>query len=132
MGIKLQELMGLKVATGKPIQEAAFVEPSEQILKAVMHELKAKTGIIATVAPSTVTPNYIIYQADMSKEVRTPYLKSIFADMNLTLECNSIENVIGGYSFKVDANWTLLTKGTNGATLGMIVYRNGKISSNFS
>ena len=132
MGIKLQELMGLKVATGKPIQEAAFVEPSEQILKAVMHELKAKTGIIATVAPSTVTPNYIIYQADMSKEVRTPYLKSIFADMNLTLECNSIENVIGGYSFKVDANWTLLTKGTNGSTLGMIVYRNGKISSNFS
>lgn len=130
MGIKLQELMGLKVATMKPLQEAALVEPSEQIIKAVMQELKAKTGIIATVTPSKVEPTYIIYTADMSKEVRTPYLKSIFADMNLTLECQAIQNQIGGYSFKIDANWTLLSKGTNGATLGWIAYRNGKISSN--
>ena len=115
----------------KVINESTLVEPSEQILKAVMQELKAKTGIIATVVPSTIRPSYIIYMADMSKEVRTAYLKSIFADMSLTLECRSIENVIGGYSFQVNANWTLLSRGTNGATLGSILYRNGKVTSTF-
>ena len=115
----------------KVITESTLVEPSEQILKAVMQELKAKTGIIATVVPSTIRPSYIIYMADMSKEVRTAYLKSIFADMSLTLECRSIENVIGGYSFQVNANWTLLSRGTNGATLGSILYRNGKVTSTF-
>ena len=96
-----------------------------------MQELKAKTGIIATVTPSTIRPSYIIYMADMSKEIRTPYLKSIFADMSLTLECRSIENVIGGYSFQINANWSLLSRGSNGFTLGSILYRNGKISSTF-
>ena len=115
----------------KVINESTLVEPSEQILKAVMQELKAKTGIIATVVPSTIRPSYIIYMADMSKEVRTAYLKSIFADMSLTLECRSIENVIGGYSFQVNANWTLLSRGTNGATLVSILYRNGKVTSTF-
>ena len=115
----------------KVITESTLVEPSEQILKAVMQELKAKTGIIATVVPSTIRPSYIIYMADMSKEVRTAYLKSIFADMSLTLECRPIENVIGGYSFQVNANWTLLSRGTNGATLGSILYRNGKVTSTF-
>jgi hypothetical protein len=131
MTIKLQELMGLKVANLKPLKESAFVEPSDQIIKAVMQELKSKTGIIATVTPSKIESTYIIYTADMSKEVRTSYLKSIFANMNLTIECHSIENAIGGYSFQIDANWTLLSRGTNGATLGSILYRNGKISSTF-
>ena len=115
----------------KTLKESTLVEPSEQILKAVMQELKAKTGIIATVVPSTIRPSYIIYMADMSKEVRTAYLKSIFADMSLTLECRSIENVIGGYSFQINANWSLLSRGSNGFTLGSILYRNGKISSTF-
>jgi hypothetical protein len=130
--MKPQELKNLiREEVKKSLKESVLVEPSEQIIKAVMQELKAKTGIIATIAPSTIRPSYIIYMADMSKEVRSPYLKSIFADMSLTLECRSIENVIGGYSFQVNANWTLLSRGTNGATLGSILYRNGKVSSTF-
>ena len=132
MGIKLQELMGVKLATLKPLKESTFEQPSDQIIKEVMQELKSKTGIIAVITPSTISSNYIIYTADMSKEIRSPYLHSIFNSMELTLECNSIENSIGGYAFKVEANWSLTTSNrTNGVTLGVIRYVTGKITSKF-
>jgi hypothetical protein len=53
----------------KSLNEVEIIEPSEQIIKAMMKVLKLKTGIIATVTVDQAKANVITYTADLSKEI---------------------------------------------------------------
>ena len=111
------------------LNESIVVEPSEQIIKAMMKVLKLKTGIIATVTLDQTKPNVITYTADLSKEIRTPILQSLFNTLTLDISCRSIPQSIWGYAFDISINYTHPQGGYNGKNLGTIFLQNGKFTS---
>lgn len=115
----------------KSLNEFEVVEPSEQIIKAMMKVLKLKTGIIATVTVDQTKANVITYTADLSKEIRTPVMQALFSTLTLDISCRSIPQSIGGYSFDISINYTHPQGGSNGKNLGTIFLQNGKFTSRF-
>jgi hypothetical protein len=113
------------------LKESTIVEPSEQIIKDMMKELKLKTGIIATVTLDQTNRNVITYTADLSKEIRTPIMRALFNTLTLDISCRSIPQSIGGYAFNIAINYTHPQGGSNGKTLGTIFAQNGKFTSRF-
>jgi len=115
----------------KSLNEVEIIEPSEQIIKAMMKVLKLKTGIIATVTVDQAKANVITYTADLSKEIRTPVMQSLFSTLTLDISCRTIPQSIGGYSFDISINYTHPQGGSNGKNLGTIFLQNGKFTSRF-
>ena len=115
----------------KSLNEFEVIEPSEQIIKAMMKVLKLKTGIIATVTVDQTKANVITYTADLSKEIRTPVMQALFSALTLDISCRSIPQSIGGYSFDISINYTHPQGGSNGKNLGTIFLQNGKFTSRF-
>lgn len=115
----------------KSLSEVEIIEPSEQIIKAMMKVLKLKTGIIATVTVDQAKANVITYTADLSKEIRTPVMQSLFSTLTLDISCRTIPQSIGGYSFDISINYTHPQGGSNGKNLGTIFLQNGKFTSRF-
>ena len=113
----------------KSLNEVEIIEPSEQIIKAMMKVLKLKTGIIANVTLDQTKPNVITYTADLSKEIRTPIMQSLFNTLTLDISCRSIPQSIGGYAFDISINYTHPQGGSNGKNLGTIFLQNGKFTS---
>jgi hypothetical protein len=111
------------------LNEAMVIEPSEQVIKAMMKVLKLKTGIIATVTLDQTKPNVITYAADLSKEIRTPIMQSLFSTLTLDISCRAIPQSIGGYAFDISINYTHPQGGSNGKNLGTIFLQNGKFTS---
>ena len=111
------------------LNEAMVIEPSEQVIKAMMKVLKLKTGIIATVTLDQTKPNVITYTADLSKEIRTPIMQSLFSTLTLDISCRAIPQSIGGYAFDISINYTHPQGGSNGKNLGTIFLQNGKFTS---
>jgi len=107
------------------------IEPSEQIIKGVQKELKAKTGIITTLTPGKKSRTGINYTSDLSKEIRTAVLRSIFSTLSLDVYCTPIPDSIGGYSFSVSVNYTHPRGGSNGVDIGTILYENNRFKSRF-
>lgn len=108
-----------------------IIEPSEQIIKGVQKELKTKTGIIVTLTPGKVSRTGINYTSDLSKEIRTPVLRSIFSTMTLDVFCTQIPGAIGGYAFEFSINYRHPRGGSNGVDIGTVVYENNKFKSKF-
>jgi hypothetical protein len=115
----------------KSLNEVEIIEPSEQIIKAMMKVLKLKTGIIATVTVDQAKANVITYTADLSKEIRTPVMQSLFSTLTLDISCRTVPQSIGGYSFDISINYTHPQGGSNGKNLGTIFLQNGKFTSRF-
>ena len=115
----------------KSLNEVDIIEPSEQIIKAMMKVLKLKTGIIATVTVDQAKSNVITYTADLSKEIRTPVMQSLFSTLTLDISCRTVPQSIGGYSFDISINYTHPQGGSNGKNLGTIFLQNGKFTSRF-
>jgi hypothetical protein len=115
----------------KSLNEVEIIEPSEQIIKAMMKVLKLKTGIIATVTVDQAKSNVITYTADLSKEIRTPVMQSLFSTLTLDISCRTVPQSIGGYSFDISINYTHPQGGSNGKNLGTIFLQNGKFTSRF-
>ena len=115
----------------KSLSEVEIIEPSEQIIKAMMKVLKLKTGIIATVTVDQAKSNVITYTADLSKEIRTPVMQSLFSTLTLDISCRTVPQSIGGYSFDISVNYTHPQGGSNGKNLGTIFLQNGKFTSRF-
>jgi len=116
------------------ILNESIVEPSEQVLKAVQAELKARTGIniaLSKAAQRKSSPNIISYTADLAREIRTPVMNSLFQTLVLNASCREIPNSIGGYSFEISIDYTHPQGGSNGITLGNIFYTNGRVTSRF-
>lgn len=115
----------------KALQEDinSIQEPSEQIIKGVQKVLKLKTGINVQLTVEKSKANVIYYTADLSKEIRTPVLQSIFTTLSLNVSCRALTNVIGGYSFDVSVDWTHPQGGSNGKNIGTIFYQNNKFSA---
>ena len=113
------------------ITEDVIVEPSEQVLKLVYKELKLKTGIVALPSKVKATDRYISYTTDMSKEIRSSLLHTVFSTMTLDCGTESIPQTIGGYSFAFSVNWTHPRGGSNGQDIGVVFFKDGKISSRF-
>jgi len=111
------------------LNEAMVIEPSEQVIKAMMKVLKLKTGIIANVTLDQTKPNVITYTADLSKEIRTPIMQSLFSTLTLDISCRAIPQSIGGYAFDISINYTHPQGGSNGKNLGTIFLQNGKFTS---
>jgi hypothetical protein len=107
------------------------IEPSEQVIKGVQKELKMKTGIIATLGVEKKTPMALYYTCDLSKEIRTPILQSLFSTLSLDVTCRSIPQSIGGYAFEVSINYTHPQGGSNGKNIGTIYLQNSKFTSRF-
>lgn len=108
------------------------VEPSEQIIKGLQKELKLKTGIIATLGLDKKKPEVIYYMSDLSKEIRTPVLQSLFNTLTLDVSCSTMRNTIGGYVFNISINYTHPGGGSNGRDIGTIWYQDGKFKSRFN
>jgi hypothetical protein len=108
------------------------IEPSEQIIKGVQKELKAKTGIITTLSPGKKSRTGIKYTSDLSKEIRTAVLRSVFSTMTLDVYCTPIPGSIGGYSFSVSIDYTHPRGGSNGVDIGTIFYENNRFKSRFT
>lgn len=125
--IELKKLIESEVKVA--LNEAMVIEPSEQIIKAMMKVLKLKTGIIANVTLDQTKPNVITYTADLSKEIRTPIMQSLFNTLTLDISCRSIPQSIGGYAFDISINYTHPQGGSNGKNLGTIFLQNGKFTS---
>jgi hypothetical protein len=115
----------------KSLNEVEIIEPSEQIIKAMMKVLKLKTGIIATVTVDQTKANVITYTADLSKEIRTPVMQALFSTLTLDISCRTVPQSIGGYSFDISINYTHPQGGSNGKNLGTIFLQNGKFTSRF-
>lgn len=115
----------------KSLSEVEIIEPSEQIIKAMMKVLKLKTGIIATVTVDQTKANVITYTADLSKEIRTPVMQALFSTLTLDISCRTVPQSIGGYSFDISINYTHPQGGSNGKNLGTIFLQNGKFTSRF-
>jgi hypothetical protein len=115
----------------KSLNEVEIIEPSEQIIKAMMKVLKLKTGIIATVTVDQTKANVITYTADLSKEIRTPVMQALFSTLTLDISCRTVPQSIGGYSFDISVNYTHPQGGSNGKNLGTIFLQNGKFTSRF-
>lgn len=115
----------------KSLNEVEIIEPSEQIIKAMMKVLKLKTGIIATVTVDQTKANVITYTADLSKEIRTPVMQALFSTLTLDISCRTVPQSIGGYSFDISVNYTHPEGGSNGKNLGTIFLQNGKFTSRF-
>jgi hypothetical protein len=115
----------------KSLSEVEIIEPSEQIIKAMMKVLKLKTGIIATVTVDQTKANVITYTADLSKEIRTPVMQALFSTLTLDISCRTVPQSIGGYSFDISVNYTHPQGGSNGKNLGTIFLQNGKFTSRF-
>jgi len=115
----------------KSLNEVEIIEPSEQIIKAMMKVLKLKTGIIATVTVDQTKSNVITYTADLSKEIRTPVMQALFSTLTLDITCRTVPQSIGGYSFDVSIYYTHPQGGSNGKNLGTIFLQNGKFTSRF-
>ena len=126
--VKLRQLIESEI---RSILSEAIAEPSEQILKAVLKELKVKTGIIATPTLTNVRKDYLTYEADLSKEIRTALMRNLFETLTLDITVYEIPNSIGGYSFSVSLNYKHPQGGSNGLDLGTIFYRDGKVTSRF-
>ena len=125
--IELKKLIESEVKVA--LNEAMVIEPSEQIIKAMMKVLKLKTGIIANVTLDQTKPNVITYTADLSKEIRTPIMQSLFNTLTLDISCRAITQSIGGYAFDISINYTHPQGGSNGKNLGTIFLQNGKFTS---
>lgn len=122
------KLKSLLEAKRKPLREAV-VEPSEQILKGMLKELKMQTGINALVTLDKSTPTALYYMADLSKEIRTPVMRALFKSLTLDISCSQIPNVIGGYAFDISINYSHPQGGSNGKNLGVIYFQNNKFIS---
>lgn len=123
--MKLKSLLETK---RKPLKEAV-IEPSEQILKGMLKELKMQTGINALVTLNKSTPTALYYMADLSKEIRTPVMRALFKSLTLDISCTQIPNVIGGYAFDISINYSHPQGGSNGKNLGVIYFQNNKFIS---
>jgi hypothetical protein len=126
--MKLKDLLEFK--KGRLNEEV--VEPSEQIIKGVQKELKMKTGIIAVLGLDKKKPEILYYMSDLSKEIRTPILQSLFNSMTLDVSCSTLTNSVGGYMFNVSINYTHPGAGSNGRDIGTIWYQDGKFKSRFN
>lgn len=109
----------------------ALIPPSEQMLKLVQKEIKAKTGIVCTLSLDKNGKTAIIYTFDLSNQIRTPVMNALFETMSLDVQCRQIPNSIGGYSFVVSINYTHPGRGSNGLELGTVFVENGKVTSRF-
>ena len=104
--------------------------PSEAVIKGVQKELKLKTGIISMLGLTKTTRNGFYYTYDLSKEIRTPVLNSLFSSM--TLDITAVPSAqIGGYTFSVSINYTHPDGGSNGKNIGTIFYINNVFKSRF-
>lgn len=126
--MKLKDILESK--KGRLNEEVA--EPSEQIIKGLQKELKLKTGIIATLGLDKKKPEVIYYMSDLSKEIRTPVLQSLFNTLTLDVSCSTMRNTIGGYVFNISINYTHPGGGSNGRDIGTIWYQDGKFKSRFN
>lgn len=124
--MKLKDLIEARVR--RQLTESV-VEPSEQIIKGMLRELKLQSGINAIVSMSKSTPTALYYEADLSKEIRTPVMRSLFKSLSLNITCTQLQNVIGGYAFEISINYTHPQGGSNGKTLGVIYFQNNKYIS---
>ena len=107
------------------------VAPSEQAIKLVQKEIKAKTGIVCTLALDKSTRTALYYSFDLSSQIRTPVMNALFETMSLDVICQEIPNSIGGYMFQVSINYTHPGYGSNGLELGTVWIENGKVTSKF-
>jgi hypothetical protein len=114
----------------RTLSESA-VEPSEQIIKLVQKEIKAKTGIVCTLSLDKTNRTSLFYTFDLSNQIKTPVMNALFDTMSLDVTCQQIPNSIGGYSFEVSINYTHPSRGSNGLELGTVFVENGKVSSRF-
>ena len=125
--MKLKDLLESKKRLNEEV-----AEPSEQIIKGVQKQLKLKTGIIATLGLIKQKPEVLYYGCDLSKEIRTPVLQSLFNAMPLDVTCTPMRDTIGGYVFGIAINYTHPGAGSNGRDIGTIWYVDGKFKSRFN
>jgi hypothetical protein len=120
---KLRKL--IRTAIYETLNEEAFPEPSEDLLKQAMAVFKTNTGInvpMPTLKVKDKRYELVIYEIDMAKQLNTPLLKALYSSMTLKVEASSISSKIGGFAFKFTLQWRHPSGGSNGYTLGNALY----------
>jgi hypothetical protein len=107
-----------------------FSVPSDQVLKDITREIKAKTGIIIPVFTSSPATTYnhatVVYTSDMSKDIKTSFLSAMFNSLELIIECYNIRSIIGGYEFRIYGKYYTNDKPKLPVkvNIGTIIYKN--------
>jgi hypothetical protein len=107
----------------------SFEAPSEQIMNGALKTFKQQTGIIIPAGPmpnGIQKRNYIEYDYDFSKEIKTSVMRSMFESLTLNVTVYPLRDEIGGYSFKFQWSYTHPTGGSNGLTIGTMFFTQGK------
>ena len=116
----------------KAIAEAVpgeFEAPSEQIMNGALKTFKQQTGIVIPAGPmpeGRKGRNYIEYEYDFSKEIKTAVMRSMFKTLDLSIMVYPMTDEIGGYVFKFQWSYTHPTGGSNGLTIGTMFFTQGK------
>jgi hypothetical protein len=106
-------------------------EPSEQILKACMAYFKTQTGINAGLPAlaGRSQGDALYYVVSLDKEIKTPVLKALFRSLDIRIMVTELRDQIGGYAFQFGFDYKHPQGGSNGLTLGTILFMNNKFSS---
>lgn len=106
-----------------------FEAPSEQIMNGALKTFKQQTGIIIPAGPTPTGKkgkDYIQYEYDFSKEIKTSVMRSMFKSLTLGVTVYPLRDEIGGYSFKFQWSYTHPTGGSNGLIIGTMFFTQGK------
>lgn len=131
---KTAQLRKLIEAEIKSILSEEIVEPSEQILKGAMAYFKQQTGINAPM-PSLESrgrrSDALYYSTSLDKEIRTPVMKNLFSELNLSISVYPLKDHIGGYSFMYSFSYKHPKGGSNGLEIGTVFFIDGKYKGRF-
>lgn len=128
---KLRKLIEAEI---KSILKEEVVEPSEQVLKGAMAFFKQQTGINAplpTLESRGRRSDALYYVTSLDKELKTPVLKNLFKELDLSISVYPLKDHIGGYSFNFNFSYTHPRGGSNGLEIGTVFYMDGKFKGRF-
>lgn len=128
---KLRKLIEAEI---KSILKEEVVEPSEQVLKGAMAFFKQQTGINAplpTLESRGRRSDALYYVTSLDKELKTPVLKNLFKELDLSISVYPLRDHIGGYSFNFNFSYTHPRGGSNGLEIGTVFYMDGKFKGRF-
>jgi hypothetical protein len=116
----------------RALAEAApgdFEAPSEQIMSGALKTFKQQTGIVIPAGPAPTgkqARGFIEYEYDFSKEIKTAVMRSMFTSLTLGVTVYPMQDEIGGYAMKFQWWYKHPAGGSNGVSIGTVIFSQGK------
>lgn len=120
------------IVEGKVSLKEEISEPSEQLLKGVMQVFKQTSGLnpaFPVLKSKNKRANTVSYMTSLNREIRTSIMKMLFTNIDLVITVNEVPDVIGGYEFKFNVNYSHPDGSSDSYYLGTIMFKNNKLTT---